>query len=60
MITAADSENTIQTIISPELENIEDFANMIIQQESNLGTETSSNIEEIDFNLDEIEEYIPD
>ena len=60
VISAADSENTIQTIISPELENIEDFANMIIQQESNLGTETSSNIEEIDFNLDEIEEYIPD
>jgi methyl-accepting chemotaxis protein len=59
-VSAVDSENTIETIISPELENIEDFANMITQQESNLGTETSSNIEEIDFNLDEIEEYIPD
>jgi methyl-accepting chemotaxis protein len=60
VISAADSENTIQTIISPELENIEDFTSMITQQESNLVPESASDVEEIDFNLDEIEEYIPD
>ena len=59
-ISAADSENTIETIISPELENIEDFTSMITQQESNLVPESASDVEEIDFNLDEIEEYIPD
>ncbi|MBQ7970430.1 MAG: hypothetical protein IJ293_05550 [Treponema sp.] len=59
-ISAADSENTIETIISPELENIEDFTSMITQQESNLVPESVSDVEEIDFNLDEIEEYIPD
>ena len=59
-ISAVDSENTIETIISPELENIEDFTSMITQQESNLVPESASDVEEIDFNLDEIEEYIPD
>ena len=59
-ISAADSENTIETIISPELEKIEDFTSMITQQESNLVPESVSDVEEIDFNLDEIEEYIPD
>jgi methyl-accepting chemotaxis protein len=59
-ISAADSENTIETIISPELENIEDFTSMITQQESNLVPESASDVEEIDFNLDELEEYIPD
>ncbi len=59
-VSAVDSENTIETIISPELENIEDFTSMITQQESNLVPESASDVEEIDFNLDEIEEYIPD
>ena len=59
-VSAVDSENTIETIISPELENIEDFTSMITQQESNLVRESASDVEEIDFNLDEIEEYIPD
>ncbi len=59
-VSAVDSENTIETIISPELENIEDFTSMITQQESNFVPESASDVEEIDFNLDEIEEYIPD